>query len=99
MVTLTSIASKLNSSKLGLFFSFDANESENIMYIVKSSEAVFDSELDREIEHLARYNSAKDGDFQGWVCKDASLKVNHLISALNRYWTKKQATFNMITVQ
>jgi len=98
MATLTRLSNKLNASKVGLYFKFEANEVEDILYIVKASEAVFDSELDEDIEHLAKYNSIKGGDFRGWVCVNASQKAQSLVSALNRYWKKKERSVNCIVI-
>lgn len=94
MITLTDVVNQINDSKLALHLKIDCNEPENVIYIQKASEANYDHELDNEIGHLARYNSRNEGDFRGWVCRDASRKIQSLVSALTRYWKFKENKIN-----
>lgn len=98
MISLTTVATSLNESELGLYLKFEASEPDDALYIMLRSQAAFDRTLDEQIGHLCSFSHAKTGDLKAWILFNASIRIGTLNMGLYRFYNKKMQKLKKITI-
>lgn len=98
MLTITTIATSLNESKLGLYLRFEVSEPDDALYIMLRSEAAFDHALDEQIGHLCSFSNAKTGGLKAWILFNASTRIETLTMGLYRFYDRKMQKLKKITI-